>query len=91
MKFIYNNVNVKSIDINFQEIFEEVSKEIESDSVFKVYDEFCDNVGYYLKSVYKIFDFEEEYNELEIEELMINFESWLDEKFGENWDEELCD
>lgn len=87
MKFIYNIVNVKSIDINFQEIFEEVSKEIESDSASEVYEEFCDNVGYYLRSVYEISNFEEEYNELEIDELMLSFESWLDEKFGENWDE----
>ena len=32
-------------------------------------------------------NFEEVFNELELEELFIAFENWLNEKFGEGWDD----
>lgn len=86
MKFIYNIVDTDMVDVDFQEIFNYVSKELENPSVFDVYENFIENAGYYIRSIYDD-NFEEEVNDTELGELFIAFENWLDEKFGEDWDE----
>ena len=90
MKFFYNIVNTDTIDINFQEIFDYVSKGLDNPSVLDVFNEFTENVGYYIRSIYDD-NFEEDYNIFEIEDLITALEKWLEEKFGEGWNEELCD
>lgn len=86
MKFIYNIINTDTIDIDFQEIFNHVSEELENPSVLDVYNNFVENAGYYIRSIYDD-NFEEDHNTFELGELITVFENWLDEKFGEDWDD----
>ena len=51
------------------------------------YVEFIDNVQYYINSIYRVDDFDEDDNEDNTEALVIDWERWLKEKFGENLDE----
>ena len=90
MEFVYNIVDTDTIDIDFQKIFDYVSKRLDNPSVLDVFNDFTEEVGYYIRSIYAD-NFEEDYNVFEIEDLIVAFENWLDEKFGEGWNEELCD
>ena len=91
MKFWYNVVDFKVIDIDFAELFDIINERLLEDnpnpSVYDVYLEFIDNVQYYINSIYRVDDFVEDDNENNTEALVIDLEHWLEEKFGENWDE----
>lgn len=86
MKFIYNVVDTDMVDVDFQEIFNYVSKGLQNPSVSDVFNDFIENAGYYIRGIYGG-SFEEAFNELELEELFTAFENWLNEKFGEGWDD----
>lgn len=88
MKFIYNIIDTDMVEVDFQEIFNYVSEELENPSTLDVFNDFAENAGYYIRSIYDD-NFEEVFNELELEELFTAFENWLNEKFGEGWDD--CD
>ena len=91
MKFWYAVINYNSIDVDFEELFYIIKERLLEDdpetSTYEVYIEFIDNIQYYINSIYKVNDFEEDGNEGNVEDLIIEFEKWLKENFGENWDE----
>lgn len=86
MTFIYNIVDTDTVEVDFQEIFNHVSKGLQNPSVSDVFNDFVENAGYYIRSIYDD-NFEENYNAFELEDLFTAFENWLNEKFGEGWDD----
>lgn len=88
MKFIYNIVDTDTVYVDFQEIFDYVSEELENPSTLDVFNDFVENAGYYIRGIYDG-SFEEDYNTFELEDLFNAFEKWLNEKFGEDWND--CD
>lgn len=84
MEFWYDVIESYRLYIDFQEIYDY----IESEGVFDtedIYASFYENVGFYLRSIYGCEDFYEDDNELQIEELLLSWNKWFDNKFGENW------
>ena len=91
MKFWYNIIDTRCLEIDFAELFDIINERLLEDnpnpSVYDVYVEFIDNVQYYINSIYRVDDFDEDDNEDNTEALVIDWERWLKEKFGENLDE----
>ena len=91
MKFWYDVIESRSININFEEIYDIIKDRLLEDdpetSTYDVYQEFIDNIQYYINSIYRVDDFVEHENESNVVDLVYCWVQWLEEKFGENWDE----
>ena len=91
MKFWYDVIESRSINIDFEELFDIIKERLLEDepevSTYDVYQEFTDNVQYYVSSIYPADDFDASENESNVEDLVCCWEKWFEEKFGENWDE----
>jgi hypothetical protein len=74
MKFLYNEVTEKSLDINFDKLYEIISKE-----TIDVYDEFCDNIYEYLKELCQV-EIDFEFNQYFYEQLLDAWEEYLDKR-----------
>lgn len=91
MKFWYDIIDTRCLEINFEEIYDIIKDRLLEDepevSTYDIYQEFIDNVQYYINVIYRVDDFDESENESNVEDLVCCWEQWLEEKFGENWDE----
>lgn len=77
MKFNYIIQEAKSIEIDFQDIFDYIKSEDPEADWEEIMCIFSDNIEYYLKNIYKCMDLEEEYNEYELLELNDAWEAWV--------------
>lgn len=87
MDFNYNVIENRNIEIDFQDIFDYIKSEDSNLTTAEIYNTFLDNATWYLRSIYKCEDLDEDTNEYEITDLTEKWEYWLNEIFGENWDE----
>jgi hypothetical protein len=87
MNFNYDVTISRSINIDFQDIFDYIKSEDPDAQIESIYYDFLDNTSMYLRSIYKCEDLDEDTNEYEITDLTEKWEYWLNEIFGENWDE----
>lgn len=87
MNFNYDVTIGRSIDIDFQDIFDYIKSEDPDAPIESIYYDFMDNTSIYLKSIYKCEDLDEDINEYALIHLTDQWEDWLNETFGENWDE----
>ena len=55
-RYWYEVVNFEFVDIDFQEIFDFIKKESKLTDLDSIYNEFIDNMGYYIRSVYSNFN-----------------------------------
>ena len=77
MKLCYKVYTSKCIDIEFQRIYDYIKSENPNASSFDIYWMFCDNVDYYIKTLYDAPDFYAADNEYRIEDLCISWSKWL--------------
>lgn len=87
MNFNYAVTTDRSIDIDFQDIFDYIKNEDSNLTTTEIYNTFLDNAAWYLRAIYKCEDLDEDTNEYEITDLIEKWEYWLNEIFGENWNE----
>lgn len=88
MKFWYEVIETHCVEIDFQEVYDYIhDNEPDMSNNYDIYLEFIDNCSYYLDKLYKLEDFVGENNDHAIQELIDSWETWLEETFGENWDE----
>jgi hypothetical protein len=87
MDFNYSVIENRNIEIDFQDIFDYIKSEDSNLTTAEIYNTFLDNAAWYLRSIYKCEDLDEDTNEYEITDLTEKWEYWLNEIFGENWDE----
>lgn len=85
MEFWYDVIESYRLYIDFQEIYDYIESESISE-VSDIYNAFCENVGFYLRSIYGCEDFYEDDNEYNVETLTLAWYKWFNNKFGENWD-----
>lgn len=76
MKFTYYELVEKSLEVNFDKIYEVISKETPEDCY---YEEFCDNIDYYIKTLYNI-ELDYECNIILYDELIDAWEEYLNNK-----------
>lgn len=88
MKFYYDVIESHSIDVDFQEVYDFIKEQEDSkvETTEDMFYAFADNTGYYLRSLYNCEDLVTWDNESAIDELVRNWERWLEEKFGEIWE-----
>ena len=88
MKFWYEVIETHCVEIDFQEVYDYIhDNEPDMSNNYDIYLEFIDNYFYYLDKLYKLEDFVGENNDHAVQELIDSWETWLEETFGENWDE----
>jgi hypothetical protein len=87
MDFNYSVIENRNIEIDFQDIFDYIKSEDSNLTTAEIYNTFLDNTAWYLRSIYKCEDLDEDTNEYEMLDLTDKWECWLNEIFGENWDE----
>lgn len=88
MKFYYDIIETRCVEINFQEIYNYIhDNEPDINNRYDIYLEFVDNFDYYLEKIYKIDDLVCENNDYAIQELIDSWGDWLEETFGKDWDE----
>ena len=86
MDFWYHVISCEKIKIDFQEIFDEIREQNPDEtSISRIDDEFCDNTVYYLQCLYNCQDLDEEDNEYQLDELIKQWQDWLEEKYDKNW------
>ena len=82
MKLCYKVCTSKCIDIEFQRIYDYIKSENPNASSFDIYWMFCDNVDYYIRTLYDAPDFIVADNEYRTEDLCIAWSKWL-KKYAE--------
>lgn len=82
MKLCYKVCTSKCIDIEFQRIYDYIKSENPNASSFDIYWMFCDNVDYYIRTLYDAPDFIAADNEYRAEDLCIAWSKWL-KKYAE--------
>ena len=82
MKLCYKVYTSKCIDIEFQRIYDYIKSENPNASSFDIYWMFCDNVDYYIRTLYDAPDFIAADNEYRTEDLCIAWSKWL-KKYAE--------
>lgn len=85
MNISYNVVEQKTLNIDFETIYKYIKNENPYQSIFENYELFIENVVWYITEIYHCDDLEEFYNEDVIEDIVMEFENWLDATFGEDW------
>lgn len=87
MKFYYDIIETKMIDVDFQKIYDFIKNEdFYNSTLEEIYDSFVDNVGYCLRSIYDCDDLMTWDNEENIHELIVGWENWLESTFGNIWE-----
>jgi hypothetical protein len=76
MKFTYFELIERPLEINFDEVFEAVSKETSEDYY---YEEFCDNFDYYIRTLYNV-ELDDECNISLYDEVLGAWEEYLNNK-----------
>lgn len=82
MKLCYKVYTSKCIDVEFQRIYDYIKSENPNASSFDIYWMFCDNVDYYIRTLYDAPDFIAADNEYRTEDLCIAWSKWL-KKYAE--------
>ena len=82
MKLCYTVCTTKCVDIEFQRIYDYIKSENPNASSFDIYWMFCDNVDYYIRTLYDAPDFIAADNEYRTEDLCIAWSKWL-KKYAE--------
>ena len=82
-RYWYEVITTEFVDIDFQEIFDFVKKESKLTDIDSIYNEFIDNMGYYIRSVYsKTDDLVDEDNDCFFQEIENDWGDFLEEKYG---------
>ena len=76
MKFTYYELVEKSLEINFDKVFEAVAKRTSEDFY---YEEFCDNFDYYIRTLYNV-ELDDECNISLYDEVLDAWEEYLSDK-----------
>ena len=82
MKLYYKVCTSKCVDIDFQHIYDYIKSENPKASLDDIYWMFCDDVDYYIKTIYDATDFYAADNEYRTEDLCIAWSKWL-KKYAE--------
>lgn len=82
-RYWYEVITTEFVDIDFQEIFDFVKKESKLTDIDSIYNEFIDNMGYYIRSVYsRTDDLVDEDNYYFFQEVEKDWGDFLEEKYG---------
>ena len=82
-RYWYEVITTEFVDIDFQEIFDFVKKESKLTDIDSIYNEFIDNMGYYIRSVYsRADDLVDEDNDYFFQEVENDWGDFLEEKYG---------
>jgi hypothetical protein len=83
MKYWYEVITLEFVDIDFQEVFDFIKKESNLTDIDDLYYEFIDNMGYYIRSIYKHTDenLVSEDNDNFFDEVQKGWEKFLEEKY----------
>lgn len=82
-RYWYEVITTEFVDIDFQEIFDFVKKESKFTDIDSIYNEFINNMGYYIRSVYsKTDDLVDEDNDYFFQAIENDWEDFLKEKYG---------
>lgn len=77
MKLCYKISTSKCVDIEFQHIYDYIKSENPDASLDDIYWMFCDDVQYYIQTLYDAPDFYEADNERKVEDLCVLWSKWL--------------
>lgn len=61
MKFSYDVITTREVDIDFNEVYKFVAEDTQSHDPAYIHDAFLDNICHYLEEIYRIYDIEDEY------------------------------
>lgn len=83
MKYWYEVITTEFVDIDFQEVFDFIKKEEQLSELYDIYVEFIDNMGYYIRSIYKHTDDDlvNGDNDNFFDEVQKGWEKFLEEKY----------
>ena len=82
-RYWYEVITTEFVDIDFQEIFDFIKKESKLTDIDSIYNEFIDNMGYYIRSVYSSTDdLVDEDNGYFFQEIENDWGDFLEEKYG---------
>ena len=82
-RYWYEVITTEFVDIDFQEIFDFIKKESNLTDIDRIYNEFIDNMGYYIRSVYSSTDdLVDEDNGYFFQEIENDWGDFLEEKYG---------
>lgn len=84
MKYWYEVITLEFVDIDFQEVFDFIKKESNITDIDELYYEFIDNMGYYIRSIYKYTEdtLVSEDNDNFFDEVQKGWEKFLEEKYN---------
>lgn len=82
MKLCYKICTTKCVDVEFQRIYDYIKSENPNASVEDIHWMFCDDVDYYIQTLYDAPDFYAADNEYRVEDLCIAWSKWL-KKYAE--------
>ena len=82
MRLYYKVYTSKCVDVEFQHIYDYIKSENPNASSYDIYWMFCDNVDYYIRTLYDAPDFIAADNEYRTEDLCIAWSKWL-KKYAE--------
>ena len=83
MKYWYEVITTEFVDIDFQEVFDFIKKEEQLSELYDIYVEFIENMGYYIRSIYKHTDDDlvNGDNDNFFDEVQKGWEKFLEEKY----------
>lgn len=87
MTYYYEVIECSEVDIDYQQVYDYIKEDNPSYDLYNIYQDFLDNIEYYFECIYNRSDFIAIDNEECVELIKQDWQDWLDEKFGENWDE----
>ena len=84
MKYWYEVITSECVNIDFQEVFDFIKKESNLTDIDDLYYEFIDNMGYYIRSIYKHTDesLVSEDNDNFFDEVKKGWEEFLEKEYG---------
>lgn len=82
MKLCYKVCTSKCVEVDFQQIYDYIRTQNPNFSLEDIEWSFRDSVDYYLRVLYKAWDFRSEDNEYKTEDLCIAWSKWL-KKYAE--------
>lgn len=84
MKYWYEVITLKFVDIDFQEVFDFIKKESNITDIDELYYEFIDNMAHYITSIYKYTEstlVDDGDNDNFFDEVQKGWEKFLEEKY----------
>lgn len=87
MKYYYDVIECYEINIDYQQVYNYIKEDNPDYDTYNIYQDFLNNIEYYFECIYNRSDFLEIDNEECVEEIKQDWQNWLDENFGEDWDE----